>query len=112
TVERLHPDAPAPVLHRSDELFSDAGHMRERLGDEAFFEGLNEGQTSSGWGKRSRLWDAETYDAAVAAPVGDAQRTALVNALIRRYFGGYRRSGEWLDIQSGLEVMTQHAADL
>ena len=112
TVERLHPTEPAPVLHRSEELFTDARHIRQRLGDEAFFDGLNEGQASSGWGKRSRVWDADTYDAAVNAPVGDAQRTGLVNALIRQYFVGYRRSGEWLDIQSGLEVMTQHAADL
>ncbi|NMR20263.1 DUF6079 family protein [Cellulomonas fimi] len=112
-ITRLHPDAEPPVLHQSGGLLADAAGLRAEVGDERFFAGLNESSgVSSGWGARNEAWGAATYEAAAQAPVGDARRAKLVNALVTKYFASYRRSGEWLDIETGLRAMTQHAADL
>lgn len=113
TVALLHPDEPLPVLHQSDGLLADAAQLRESMGDEAFFATLNRGtQESSGWGKRSAAWTAETYDAAAAEPIGDRQRDRVVTALVATHFSSYRHSGEWLGIEAGLRAMTEHAQSL
>lgn len=112
-VQRLHPDAPLPVLHRSDGLLADAAALRERMGDDAFFEALGSGaEQPSGWGKRAAVWTAESYEAAAAAPVGDRQRDRLVSALVATHFHSYRQSAEWLGIEDGLRALTEHAQSL
>lgn len=112
-VARLHPEAPAPVLHQTDALLADAEHLRIAMGDEAFLAGLGSaGSPSGGWGARAATWTPETYSAAAAAPVGDARRTALVNALVGSYFTGYTGAGAWLETSTGLQAMAAHARDL
>src|SRR5690349_200352 len=37
-IAELHPEAPAPAVHRSDALLEDAARLREQLGDDRFFE--------------------------------------------------------------------------
>lgn len=113
TVARLHPEAPAPVLHQTDALLADAAGLRARLGDEEFLGGLGGSGASAGWGaRRGGAWTAESYAAAAAAPAGDARRDALVTALVGAYFSGYTRAGQWLDTAAGLRAMTEHAKGL
>ncbi|MGH9322385.1 MAG: DUF6079 family protein, partial [Vicinamibacteria bacterium] len=40
-VRKLHPDAPIPGVYKAESLFSDARDLRKKMGDPAFFEGLN-----------------------------------------------------------------------
>ncbi|WP_051681727.1 hypothetical protein [Cellulomonas sp. HZM] len=113
TVARLHPEATPPVLHQTDKLLADAANLRTVMGDEAFLAGLGVGTAaSSGWGTRASSWNPETYEAAAAAPVGDAHRNALVTALTATYFTGYTSAGQWLETADGLQAMTAHAKSL
>src|SRR6266545_3594413 len=119
-IAALHPEAPAPAVHRSDALLADAARLRERMGDDRFFAALSEGGAAPG-GSGSNLaalraraagWTAETYAAAAACPPGTEQRDGLVSALTAAFFTGAVRSGEYLDFDTGLSVITRHAKDL
>ncbi len=119
-IAALHPEAPAPAVHRSDALLADAARLRERMGDDRFFAALSEGGAAPG-GSGSNLaalraraagWTAETYAAAAVCPPGTEQRDGLVSALTAAFFTGAVRSGEYLDFDTGLSVITRHAKDL
>ncbi|MFF5217606.1 phage resistance protein [Micromonospora sp. NPDC000442] len=119
-ITALHPEAPVPAVHRSDALLDDAARLRGRMGDEAFFAALHDGggtPVASGAGlaahvTRAAGWTAERYaDAAAAAP-GTEQRDLLVSALTSTFFTGAVRSGEYLDLDTGLAVITRHAKAL
>jgi hypothetical protein len=122
-ITTLHPEAPIPAVHRSDALLADAARLRERMGDEAFFAALREGGRA---GKapeggtpslavlkaQAEGWTPDAYAAAAAAPPGTAQRDNLVSALTSAFFTGAVRSGEYLDLDTGLAVLTRHARSL
>ncbi|WP_164983783.1 hypothetical protein [Cellulomonas endophytica] len=117
TVTALHPDAAPPVLHRSDSLLVDAAKLRAQMGDESFFAGLGPwagGVQASGGGFGSRVQrsPAQRFDEALVALPGDTNRDGLVKALMATYFTGYARSGDWLEISTGLGAMTEHARSL
>ena len=119
-VAALHPDAPAPAVHRSDALLADAARLRERMGDERFFAALREGGAAPGGTggnlaalrARAAGWTAETYAEAAVCPPGTEQRDGLVSTLTAAFFTGAVRSGEYLDFDTGLAVITRHAKDL
>ena len=51
-VMELHPGVPLPGVYLADEIFKNAVQHRQRLGDEKFFEDLNQGNhaaAGSGW---------------------------------------------------------------
>lgn len=110
----LHPTAPKPSLHETDNLFTDADGMRERLGDEKFFAGLGGDGADDEWGEflGSGAWDAARYDAARNAAAGDADREKLAMALVEHYFSSYGRMAEFIDLDSGLAAISQHAKNL
>ncbi len=110
-VAAKHPDAALPVLHNTDALFVDAQGMRERLGDEAFFAGLN-GGSASGWGDFGGGWNASSFDAAVVASFDDEARGRLATALVAAYFSSYEKAGQWVGIEDGLKLITHHAKSL
>ena len=110
-VAAKHPGTPLPVLHNTDALFVDAESMRARLGDEAFFGGLN-GGAASAWGSFGGGWTPETFDAAVLAPLDDEARGRLATALVSSYFSAYERAGQWVGIEDGLKLITAHAKSL
>lgn len=111
-MRQLHPDAAPPMLHRSDHLFSDAAMLRE-ADEDGFFARLNAGAGgSSGWGSFATGWTPETYDDAVAAPTDDPERQRLAAELAANVFRSATMAGEWLDIDTGLKVMTDHAHSL
>ncbi|GAA4742170.1 hypothetical protein GCM10025783_11850 [Amnibacterium soli] len=110
TVGRKHPDKPAPVLHASDSLISDARRMRARDGDARFFDGL--GGVGAGWGDLDGAWDGPSFNQAASEAPGHPDRDRLVGDLIAAYFGGYARAGEWLPMRDGLQALTGHAKSL
>ncbi|MEH0985860.1 phage resistance protein [Micromonospora sp. CPCC 205556] len=120
-ITRLHPEAPVPAVHRSDALLDDAARLRERMGDDAFFAALRDGggvpAAGGGLGlaalrAKAAGWTPQSYAAAAASPPGTAERDRLVSALTSTFFTGAVRSGEYLDLDTGLAVITRHAKAL
>lgn len=111
TVRRLHPDAPTPVLHRSDSLWVDADGLRKRLGDEAFFAAFT-GGSGGGWGRFGANVTPASYDAARHAAPDDPDRQKITAELVRTYFTSSETTGTWLEMSAGLQAMTQHAKSL
>lgn len=116
-VEKLHPGSRVPGVYRADAMFQDALRLRSTMGDEKFFAELNKGQaangSASGWGEISAGWDAEGFDAAIAAPPRAEERIRLVGDLVDRFFR-FAKSGdsEFVDLDSGLSIISKHAKSL
>jgi hypothetical protein len=116
-IRELHPGAPLPAVHKSDAVLVDAELMRARVGDERFFADLNGDAARGGADPWSALlgagsWDVETYEAARAAAPGAEGRQRLVTALTERFFTAYTRQAEYVDLDTGLAAIAQHARDL
>ena len=119
----LHPDAPVPAVHRSDAMLEDAARLRARMGEEAFFAALRDGGRVDDGAKggppslaklkaQAEGWTPDMYAAAAVAPPGTSARDSLVSALTGTFFTGSVRSGEYLDLDTGLAVLTRHAKSL
>lgn len=113
-IQTLHPEAPLPAFFPSDALLRDAEGLRERLGDDAFFAGLGSGAGEDEWAGilGSSSWDRSRYDAARAAAPQSADRQELVSALVDNYFQAYVRHAAYVDLDTGLEAMSNHAKAL
>lgn len=117
-VRQMHPEAPIPGVYLAESLFEDAKSLRLDMGDEGFFQKLNQNKAGgSGWGAIAAGWDGVSFDAAVAAPPGDQERTLLVGDLIGTFFRSYHNvaAGQdeaYLDLDKGLAVISQHAQTL
>ncbi|MGF0227382.1 hypothetical protein ACQR3Q_16650 [Dietzia natronolimnaea] len=110
-IKAKHPDALPPVLHRSDALWANADVLRDRLGDEKFFEPFA-GSAGGGWGSFGGGITPETYDAARYSAPTDPERQRITAELIKHYFSSIEVAGKWLDMSSGLQAMTEHAKSL
>jgi len=111
TVKAKHPEAPVPVLHRSDALWENADRWRADLGDEKFFAKFAAG-TGGGWGSFGGSVTPTTYDAARRAAPDDPDRQRITAELVRHYFSGFEATGTWLEMSAGLQAMTQHVKSL
>lgn len=112
-VRRLHPDAPLPEVHVTDALFADADRLRATMGDDAFFARLaGAGGAASGWGDLAAGWDAERYDAARNAQLGDTERMRLVSDLVATFFGAYATHAGYVDMDRGLAAVSANAHSL
>lgn len=116
-IRQLHPDAPLPAVHQSDGVLADADRMRARDGDEQFFAGLNDGAAGQGGDAWSALigsgtWTAESYAAARSAAPGSEPRQRLVTLLVEKYFTSYTQQASYVDLDSGLAAIAQHAKGL
>lgn len=117
-VRLMHPEAPIPGVYLAESLFEDAKSLRQDMGDEGFFQRLNQNKASgSGWGAIAAGWDPTSFDKAVGAPPGDKERTLLVGDLIGTFFRSYHNvaAGQdeaYLDLDKGLAVISQHAQAL
>ncbi|HEY0697101.1 MAG TPA: phage resistance protein, partial [Micromonospora sp.] len=117
-VTAAHPDAPVPAVHRSDALLENAAGLRRTLGDDRFFAELRGGGTTAPGAGLAALrvqkegWTPQRYAEAAAQPPGTKERDALVSALTETFFSGAVHSGEYLDLDTGLAVITRHAKDL
>ena len=111
TIRSRHPEAAAPVLHRSDALWVNADNLRATLGDEKFFEPFAAG-SGGGWGNFGTAVTPGSYDAARHASPEDPDKQRITAELIKHYFSGFEATGTWLDMSEGLHAMTQHAKGL
>lgn len=111
-MRRVHPEAPTPAVYRADELFADARNLRATMGDATFFEGLNAGGANSGWGDYEE-WNGAKFDEVIAsgpASKNDSDpRDKLVSKLVSTYFTSARGAGQFVDLDSGLSVISRHA---
>jgi hypothetical protein len=123
-IAKNHPEAPTPAVYADQGLFDDARDLRRRMGDDKFFEDLNGGvkQAASGWGKlgEKRKWDAATFEAATSSQyIGEVDRDAqsprakLFSDLVRTFFKSWTaQQGRFVDLDTGLGVMSRHAKSL
>jgi hypothetical protein len=115
-IRALHPNASLPALHRSDTLFADAERLRATLGDETFFAQLNggEGAGADEWSVLlgSGTWNAESYARARAASPSSTQRRELVTVLARTFFNVWIEQADYVDLDSGLAAISEHAQSL
>ena len=123
-VRTAHPDCPlpggAPQRRPARQRRRSSGAL---LGDDQFFATLNGGSAGGGSGVASGLgglrrrvastgWDATSYEQRAAAPAGDPRRNRLVSDLVRTMFPAFASSTEYVDLDTGLAVIAQHARDL
>lgn len=115
-VRRTHPEAPTPGVYLADSIFTDAENLRKRMGDAAFFEQLNErtggAADGGGWGEIGTGWSVETFRDAVSAPANSDERTRLVGDLVETYFSSARSASEYVDLDTGLSIISKHARAL
>lgn len=118
TIAREHPDAPVPPLFIDEGLFEDADRLRAKIGDDAFFRGLNEGITGGAsegaWGDLagSSTWDGARFRAALGSSDHE-ERAELVDRLTATFFQNWAKTGSrYLDFDRGLAAITRHARSL
>jgi hypothetical protein len=112
-ITRLHPDAPLPAVHLSDTLLTDAERLRQKMGDDEFLAGLGSSGGSDGWGGLLGAgWDLPRYEKALASPAEDAERRELVSALVNSYFSSFTETADYVDLDRGLVVISEHAKEL
>ena len=115
-IRALHPGCVLPALHRSDQILVDADGMRDQVGDVVFFDRLNAGASGGDdvWGSflGASTWTPDRYEASRAAAPGTRQRQELVTALTETYFTSFTAQAEFVDLDSGLAAISEHAAGL
>lgn len=129
-IRKHHPEAPQPGFYLSDRLFRDAEGMRSKLGDDKFFEILNQEDAGpvddDGWGEvGDERWTPRSFEAVLQGRASMEDHTALVSALVGTFFQSMSdlanassdelKSGEkigYVDFDEGLRIMTQHAKSL
>jgi uncharacterized short protein YbdD (DUF466 family) len=115
-VQEHHPDAPIPPVYADQELFDNARVQRENMGDEKFFEVLNQAapKADARWGKRAQMaqWTPERLEQAVASS-DPRQRAALFSALVKTHFPAFASQTQaFIDLDRGLGVISRHASEL
>lgn len=119
-VMECHPTAPLPGVYLADEIFKNAQQHRQALGDDKFFEQLNQGQKGSGgsgWGKLAKGWDAARFAAALEAPPMSEERSRLVGDLVQYIFPAFKgiaqgKDEAYVDLDVGLSIISSHAKTL
>ena len=120
-IRRHHPGAPTPPVYRAEALFEDAKGLRQAMGDKGFFAKLNREDNGSkgtaapaaaGWGELEGGWDAKRFERAVIAPANNADRRQLVTDLVETFFRAAQNNSEFISLDDGLSVMSQHARAL
>jgi hypothetical protein len=111
---RIHPDAPLPGVYLSDKIFADARSLLDAMGDAKFFTKLNEsaGAGATGWGEIAKGWDAASFDQATKAPPTSEDRSRLVGDLVRQYYSAMISHSEFVDLDTGLSIISKHAKSL
>lgn len=112
-VRAKHPEAPVPALFGDDKLFAMAADLVKELGEARFFAPLNEGAgTDARWGKKAVAWDRARFEAA-SRSTDPAVRAELFSALVKKRFPGWEETSQaFVDLDSGLAILSRHAASL
>ena len=115
-LQRTHPDAPIPGVYLAEGLFQDAENLRQQMGDGPFFEALSEGTNQAdGWGELETGWDRERFENAIVAQPGSDERSLIISALVKKFFGSYNiqasnQKEAFVPLDTGLSVLSRHAA--
>jgi len=111
---RTHPQAPTPPVFLAEGLLNNAEQLRNNLGDTKFFETLNGGKGTGqgGWGNISAQWDPSAYQEALVAPPTSEKCRRLVRDLVDTHFPAMKNTQDFVDLDQGLVVISQHAKDL
>jgi hypothetical protein len=115
-VRKHFPNAPIPGVYLSEGLFRDAVSLRQKMGDQAFFNTLSAGLDAD-FGDVELPWDAERFDSAIGAAPGTEERTSLISTLIDKLFRSYDlqadgKSEAFISLDKGLGVISRHAKEL
>ncbi|MEU5095771.1 hypothetical protein [Streptomyces sp. NPDC020996] len=123
-VRERHPEAPTPIVFRSDAMLADARRMREQLGDDAFVR-LLPADSGAGDDEDGELrvigsggaWTSGELDDAFTAPAGDQRRERLVSALLSGPMRSYAESAhgdaaKYVPLETGLAAISRHARAL
>jgi hypothetical protein len=134
-IRKLHSDAPIPQVYRTDALFENIRSHRERLGDEAFIDGLPGGDSADKWGD-AVFWTSEKLDTALGAEQVDEDglndddplwhrepvtpgglRAKLVSDALSSWFSGvFKDAAEdrhgYVSLDRGLGIIAAHAKSL
>lgn len=113
-VAEHHPGAPVPPLFRSAAILENAASLRSTMGDDLFFEKLNEsksGGSDDGWGELSGGWSAENYEEAAGDPTSN-EHGDLISDVIEHLLPSVQQEGEYLDLDKGLVALSRHAKGL
>ena len=108
-VQAQHPDAALPGLFADEVLFEDARKLLERLGEAEFFAQI--AGPKAGWGPHGAGWNLERFEHH-AASSDPAEREKLFSVLVKTWYRAYLGQGQFVDLDSGLQILTRHAADL
>ncbi|MEW4454504.1 DUF6079 family protein [Bremerella sp. JC817] len=118
-VQEHHAGCPLPGVYLADEIFDNAKQLRDRLGDEKFFEDLNKGGSGGGGGGWGKLegWNAARFEAALEAPPKSKERSQLVGKLVENIFPAFRgiaqgKDEAYVDLDEGLAIISEHAKTL
>ena len=113
-VRAHHPTATVPGLFADEKLFDDARRSLEELGEDAFFEPMNPKQSGDGaWGSfAEKVWDRARFEEA-ATSMDPEVRESLFSALVKtRYRAFASESRQFIDLDSGLGIISRHAKSL
>jgi hypothetical protein len=115
-LRELHPEAPTPAVFRAQELVSNADRIRQHMGDDKFITELNKnkgtGAADARWGALAAGWTISSYASAKTAGPSTDEYRRLVSDLIDVFFPSIRREGDFVRIDEGLSVISQHAKGL
>jgi hypothetical protein len=117
-VATIEPEGPVPPVYASRAVFGTVDRTRELLGDDRFFAELNKGKGGSDddWGDLGAGWTAETYKTAAAGSPTDADHQRLVSDVVTAFLPEhgalFHGQGGYVDIDSGLSIISQHARGL
>jgi hypothetical protein len=116
-IRAKHPEAALPPVYLDHGILEQARSLRQKMGDEAFFEHLGEGGEDDGFGEAVGGWDAERFEAAASAPPGNPERDALVSDFIGSYAPHLgtltAATGKgFVPLDKGLDAISRHAKGL
>src|SRR5262249_10602305 len=116
-VAAIEPKAPVPAVYASRAVFSTVARTRELLGDDQFFAALNKQKGDDDeWGDLGAGWTAETYAKAAAGSPTDDDHQRLISDVVAAFMPDhgalFHAQGGYVDIDSGLAIVSQHAKGL
>jgi hypothetical protein len=116
-IEEHHEDAALPGVYVADSVLENAEELRADMGDEKFFDILNEGKSGSGWGDFEETWDADSYQRALEAGPDTEEKEKLVGDVVDKFLSSVRDSSlssgkGFVNFDRGLSIISRHAKGL
>ncbi|MFB6351364.1 MAG: phage resistance protein, partial [Bradymonadaceae bacterium] len=119
-VREHHDDATVPGVYVADRVLENAEELRAKMGDDAFFDALNDadgGRADGGWGAMDQTWSAEAWSRAREADANDSEKTNLVGDVVEHLLPSVHDSSKaegkgFVEFDEGLSIVSRHAKQL